>query len=381
MSSKLSKLFILQVPNAAADMLAWSFFPLYAFKFGLDYHQIIFSYMLMYIFGVAFIALYPRYGRRGNMGLGLVIKGISVLLLGLSVNEYMFYLSGVVNGMSLRFFWVPYNAYFMEAVKGNKRAESSGKLFFLLAACGAAVPLAGGWIISLSSYRFLFALSFFCFLAGALYANFKVESKPFEVTLWAGDARRLAFLILEGIWQGAFWISVPLATIFFLKKEMDFGIFMAFLGASGGLASIMVGRYSDLRMDRRKPLAVSAGFAFVFSLAAALTTTKFILWSALIGLAYFFIYIMYSFTFTYSREACESSYTAMATRELFLNSGRVLGASVLLGSLWVTDNLIFGFLVGSISLLFIAVFASKLKVPLSEGENIEVRYPYPPNRS
>lgn len=363
MLSKLSKLYTLQLLSTIAEVSAWSFFPLYAFKEGLDYSQIAISYLLIYVVGLIVILVSPRYGKFGNMSTGLVLKGISVLVLTIPINEYIFYLSGAIYGLTLRTFWIPYNAYFMQVVKGEKRAESSGKLFALLAVTAATLPILWGGILHLIGYNALFLFATSWFLLAAIYSISEVRSRPFTAHLDRRAIKRLDFLFFEGLWQGCFWVSIPLGTIFFLKGERDFGMFMAFLGAMGGLASIFVGRWSDKHIERRKPLVISAFAAFLFSIIGAFFTRNLIYWSLSIGLAYFSIYIMYNFTFTYTKEVIRDSFTAMAVREMLLNLGRFVGVIILLVSFQFTTSLVPSLLIGAISLLIIVIVAYKRAEP------------------
>ena len=85
---------------------------------------------------------------------------------------------------------------------------------------------------------------------------------------------------------------------------------------------------------------LSAIGAMLFTLATTQLTHD-ILWLGLaFGAAYFCVYTMYSFTFTIAKELVPDATLAMATREVLLTGGRVIGSLMVLVSVVVYENLV-----------------------------------------
>jgi Na+/proline symporter len=73
---------------------------------------------------------------------------------------------------------------------------------------------------------------------------------------------------------------------------------------------------------------------------------------------------MYSFTFTFTKDAIKNSFDGMAARELLLNLGRLVGVSILLISFLFTSSIVPSLLIGGAALLVIVLAAFRMADPL-----------------
>ena len=148
------------------------------------------------------------------------------------------------------------------------------------------------------------------------------------------EGRRVTPLVLlEGVWQGLFWVAVWIGTVRMVDQSGQYGTFLAFLGAMGGVAAVVAGRWSDRARDRWSPLLVSGLGVTVFLVAVPFAEGDLTMWSLLVGAAYFFAYMLMAFTFTVVAEMGLRVEDAMGLRELMFNLGRTLGGCVFIATL------------------------------------------------
>jgi len=176
-----------------------------------------------------------------------------------------------------------------------------------------------------------------------------------EISRMLGRTRRLwGMLLCEGVWQGVFWLAVPLGLIMSLTSSGGYGAFYSLLGLLGGIASLLAAKWSDRRGSRGPIVVASAVAGGVFSLAAAAFAGSLAPWTVSMVLVYFSIYVLFPFTFTVVTERAGSCAEAMTVRELLTNIGRVVGALAVVASLQLTGGLAPALAAGGVALMGLA---------------------------
>jgi hypothetical protein len=288
-------------------------------------------------------------------GLLLRIAAFAVLLK--IVWQGQLYIAALLLGGFVTIFWIPYNTRFLELTRDDNRAQSSAALFSLFALLGATLPILAGVLIQFYDFQLVLLLSIAALSVGVGMSYFLEPAGEMTVDirgmLWR--TRRLRPLLLcEGVWQGVFWLAVPLGLIMSLAGSEGYGAFYSLLGLLGGAASLVAGRWSD-RKGSRGPLVVGAAVSGgVFSLASALFAGRLALWTAAMGLVYFSVYVLFPFTFTVVTERSASCAEAMTVRELLTNMGRVAGAAIVVMSMTFTGGLAPALAAGGLALLGLA---------------------------
>ncbi len=138
--------------------------------------------------------------------------------------------------------------------------------------------------------------------------------------------------MLEGIFEGILWTAVPLATISFITAEVDYGLFFSYLGLFGALAAVVLARMSD-RLKRRTLFIYPTVMLLGISTILAAFSNTLILW-AIANAAIAFIWALVApFQVAVVLDKSKNLVDAMASREFFMNLGRVMGGFAAIVSL------------------------------------------------
>ncbi len=338
----MSELFQLQAINAFGESFSFVFFYMLMFRQGVQYANIVVTFVLLFLVTFVSIVALPHYNFRKSIRLGLLLKFFCYAMLAYPISQYTFLAAALFYGLSMRYFWVPYNGLFLSATQASNRTTSSTRLFALYAVFGAVFPWLGGLLIERFSYSLVFGGGAAVTLFGVWFVSRFPPVGSYNYVSFENAAafKKLAgFVLPEGMWQGVLWVSIPLSVLFLGRTESVFGLLLAFLSSMGGLASLIFGVWSDRTMNRRTPLLLSAAGAALFTFAAIFLTSSMLYIGLAFGAAYFCIYTMYSFTFTICNELVPDSTQAMATREVLLTGGRVIGGLVVLYAVASTHDL------------------------------------------
>jgi len=363
-NTALRRLFTLQLSNTFAESFGWAFVYIYAHEaLGLGYMELIWIFLLGFGVAIPFMLAMRDYSGKGLMLLGLGLKAAAFIILFAPLPAYKVYLAAPLYGLCIPFFWVPYNSHFVLRSEGHRRASASTSLFALFAFANSLLPLVGGRLISMFDYWLVFAGAAIVLFLGMAYLLRMPGEAPIHLSgtdILKDAAATARFILPEGVWQGAFMIGVPLGTLFFITDPANYGLFLAFLGAMGGVASILAGRWSDKVKDRRMPTLLFACAAMLFSILSALSTGRVEFWGLAVGATYFAIYGMMGFTFTLTQECCVSASSGMVAREIWLNVGRVVGGLTVLSCVVFLGTLAPALALGGVVLAGIAVTAVRL---------------------
>jgi MFS family permease len=357
----------LQLTNMFAETFAWQFIYLHAHDAGHTEVAITTFFILMFGMAVVFAPLISRKTPTGRfMALGLVARlgGLAIVL---SVAWYGTLLAGAVLwGLFIILFWVPYNVVFLRMTTDSDRAGRSTILFGMFAVTSAIFPLLGGRLFEDVGFWFVAVVAIAVLAVGAMIALRTPWGEPmrFDLRRSFRQGGHLAPIVAgEGLWQGVFWVAVPIGTLRLFDQGSQYGAFLAFLGLMAGVASVVAGRWSDRTQDRKWPLVVSTLGVAVFTLAAAFAHGDVTMWSLMVGMTYFFLYMMMAFTFTIITELADGRADGLADglddtmgmREVMLNVGRVGGGTVFLSSLLLDLDLVWPLAIASTAVVLMLV--------------------------
>ncbi len=326
-----------QLAQIFAETFAWSFIYLHASQAG--HSEAVLAAYFIALFGSAALSItvisrtVPT-GRFMAGGLLLKIVGLGIAVEVAWVGSLM--ASAIVWGVYIMVFWVPYNVVFLRMTSDADRAGKSTFLFALFAVSSAVFPLVGGRLMEWQGFWLLVAISIPVLVIGAWLSSKTPWGEPMRFSL--GRALRQGrtvtpLVLLEGIWQGIFWIVLPIGTLRMVDEGSEYGAFLAFLGIMSGVASVLAGRWSDRARDRRLPLVVSSLGVAVFTLIIPFTQEDLTSWSLVVGVTNFFAYMMMAFTFTLVAELGPGIDDSMGLREAMFNLGRVIGGGVFMVTL------------------------------------------------
>lgn len=369
MEKAFRRILAVQVANTMAETMAWNFIYLHATQAGHSEAAIAVFFGAMFGFAALAAPLISRRvptGRSMALGMGLRLVAFAVVV---DVAWYGNLLAGAaLHGAFIMLFWVPYNVVFMRMTSDADRAGRSTLLFAIFAVGSAVFPLVGGALMDWKGFWAVSVVGMVTLAVGGVVTARVPWGEPMEFRIRRAfrEGGRITPLVgLEGLWQGIFWIVVPIGTLRMVDQSEEYGAFLAFLGLMAGVASIAAGRWSDRTRDRRWPLVVSGGGVAGFSLAVPLYQGDLPAWSLLVGTVYFFGIMFMAFTFTVVAEQGMTMDDAMGLREVMFNGGRVTGAFMFTATLLAGLDLFWPLMTSS--LLVLAMLIGYLRLPQAEG--------------
>ena len=137
-----------QLTNMFAETFAWQFIYLHAHDAGHSEVAIAGFFILMFGMAAAFSPLITRSASTGRfMAVGLAVRFIGLAIV-VNVAAYgTLLVGGILWGLFIILFWVPYNVVFLRMTSDSDRAGRSTILFGMFAMTSAIFPLVGGRLI------------------------------------------------------------------------------------------------------------------------------------------------------------------------------------------------------------------------------------------
>jgi len=113
--------------------------------------------------------IFSRLHLNRSILLSLVVEIVEIVLWLLSAqNLYLMLVAGLVAGLKVTLYWIPYHVYFVRKFKGGTYGKNIGIRFFLEKFLTGVAPLFGGLIIASLGFNFLFMMSILILLLSAL---------------------------------------------------------------------------------------------------------------------------------------------------------------------------------------------------------------------
>lgn len=327
MNEALKRLYPVQAFYLSGVYLFSSLLLLWFYKLGLSFGQMIAYYIILYLIGMATIALVRKIRSKPFMAIGILFQMVIVSIYVFGFRKEYLPLVGILTGPIFLFFWVSYNVQFFGNIDNKKRAFSSAMYNFAFCFLSTFMPLAAGFIAFKFGMHYVFVISF-VLLATALLlalrtANTKFAYKLMDALHCAKGVRRLIFL--EGFWEHTTFIAIPLISIFFIKDELHLGAYLAYLGLIGAIASLVMAKVSD-RLKKRGTFLYPLAFivaALTFSLVFARSILP---WVVLTGLLYLANPALKPFQTAVALDNAKcNTQSLMIAREFMLNFGRMTG--------------------------------------------------------
>lgn len=366
------KPFHVLIAYLTAEILAFTFFIPFVYSIGATNHNILLYFVLAYSMACVFFGLSKKIPTKQSITAAFILRIITVISIAFLVNKINLPFLGLMTGIIFFLFWAPFNySYFLTIKEGN--ASGSWKYVFLGPMLNIILPVISGLISIYTGLRYLFLLSIPIYILG-IYLISKTEWKPLTYSLsdslkqYSG-LRTLAFL--EGFWQPLYFVGVPLITAVYLKNNLHYGEFFAFLGITSGIASYIMAKYSD-RTKKRK------SFIYILAFSLALTSIliafhkEFWQWNILAGLMYFLqpMAITFFLAMVLDKKDKKILRECIVAREYILNLGRAIGSLVLL-FFWLYSDILYSFAILGLAMLIYPFFVKLKKIYPAETANVQ----------
>jgi hypothetical protein len=265
----------------------------------------------------------------------------------------------ISNALVLVFFWIPYNLEFFSFATDRNKAYSGSVAIAIYPLVGLAIPALAGYVWHSRGFIANMGISL-SILGGTIiymWLNKAIKFRRFDYDIRESlkSLRRYRTLFfLQGFWEAASFIGVPLLTLIFVRTELRLGLFLSYLGALSVVSTIMLAKLSDRRGSRTAflyPAVIVTGAATV-SLYFAGT---FFWWILAVGVLNFAGILTTPFLIAVALDSKVSGINMWAGREMLLNLGRSVGGLVILVTYRYVENPRLAFVVLGAGLLLYAV--------------------------
>lgn len=297
-------------------------------KNGYNFSNIIFYYLISYI--VALTGIFTlgkmKMKLRPTILLGVLFSALSIAVLINISSFYQLYLSAIVTGLNIIFFWIPYNVMYFKFSSEDKRGLNSGMYFLVTPIISITLqPLAG-----LVAEKFGFEIMFLVGLLLYIIPIFLIKFLPdFEMNLnIQKELKGLKFnwsTLLQGFTSRINWTLVPIFTLFFISTPKAFGSFFGFLAIFTAIASLINASISDRMKSRRIFFYLFTSLA-VASLLPLAFVENIYYWGIFAGITGLCMYLAnpfwLAFNLDYYKEIGVEK--TIVLREIYLNSGYIL---------------------------------------------------------
>lgn len=333
---------------------------------GLTMRQIMIGLMFQYAALLVFTLTKScvSIGSRRSWQIAIALSVIYVLSIIKIISPFQLYAAYFVYGASVLFFYLFYNVAHFEHTPKEKNGRSSALMFSIGPIVSIIAPLLAGTLAEIN-YLVVWILSGIFLLMTLYLANIQ---KSYTVKYCLRPAMREVistrpYIIIQGIWEVMRFGVIPIYGLFFIKTPLGYGTYIAYLSLSSVVANLLMGKFTDKKQKRMVFLypitIIMAGVTFLFPFA----TDNVVYWIILSGILQFFIPIFANLMLTAVVDHHSDLQLAMAGREIFLNSGRVLGTLLVIISFYAEKTPFYIFIVlGSLLLLLPINLAWKTKL-------------------
>lgn len=351
-----------------ANTFSKSILPTYYVERGLSLNNILFGCLLTFVGQLACILFFRNFSSRRGWQISQVVYFTSVLLIINMVNPAQYYLSTLLSGVGLFFFFTFYNVAHFRETPTEKRGESSALMFVVGPLVGIFAPLLAGATAQLNiillwvGAAVFFAFSFFQ----------STRQVDFNLKYSLGDAlkevKSTRFIIfIQGFWEALTFGIIPVYTLFFLKEPLSYGALAAYLAAVGIISNLTLGRLSDKLQKRAIFLYPTTILLALITFLFPFATHDLKLWALVVSAITFLMPLFWNFSIAVVIDSHTNLDLAIPGRELVLAIGRIIGLLVAFISFSIEKEPKYIFIVlGLVMLLY----------PLSMYWNIRIKKHY-----
>jgi len=362
MRKDLVHLIIIQALVTLAGTLAGAFSIVYLINSGFS----LFLSSLFYLQGfswAAFLCLcLTRIGfnkPKHWMAMGIMVQSAFYLSFMFLDGLWLLTIAPLFFGFYVVGFWIPYNILMLRQTSRQNRGEMIGYFFLVFPVIGLVSPIIGGYLIEGIGYGWLFGFAFITLLSNAILIlmSQSTEAEPMrgKFTIKGMGRGLAAGLFFEGGQEGVWWTMIPIISMLFITGEKNLGYLFALFNLAGGITSIIIARISDRKGFRHLYVRIGAlaCVPMIFGIALAPDLTAFLV---LAGGIYLVQPMLQILLFAMATDRMENNFESCSiTRELLLNTGRILGGALVAVVLFTTGDVRFAFAISGFMVLGIVL--------------------------
>jgi len=307
----------------------------------------------------------PQRDSRRVMAAGVLLYAAALPTILLLPSDTGPFPAGLAWGLMIPLFFLPLNTLTAELTKEGDRAVMLGGLFLGFTAVGIVGPTLGGFLVSVGGYaaNFAFGMAVFVLAAGVLMVSPPWPAITYRLDLRRMGARLCAGSLAQGGMEGALTLAAPAVLFTHLQSPQGLGLFLSAFAVAGGVTTILLGRISDRIRRRGRFIVLGSGLTSAAAVGVAISgdLAQYAAANSFLQLA-FVIGPLFLFTAAVDRFGHDKA-DAVATREVLLNSGRVIGLLAFWGVLAAGLSPLAGFGIVALSALGMAAGSAREGTP------------------
>lgn len=320
------KLLLLYSFFTGVSLFFGSLFEAYFYTLNLEFYQIILSAVCLYLPPIIMIMKIKKISIKEGVTKATILFSLSALVLFFIHNPIAPFVARTLIGISIFYFWMPFNTTYYGFVKNN--AATLGSIYYAISPIlGIIIPVLAGTLAQLNGYEIVFLISIFAFLP-LIPIVFKLkEDKKYEIETKTSLEELDGFktlVILEGFTINTITpITISTMMLNYFKEPVEFGGFLSATTIFSVISSLIASKFSDKWKNRKDFIIISTTGFFIGCLVVLFSTQaeSFFIGVALIS---FFRSILLPLPLALIVDRSKDIFKVMIGREIMLNVGRVV---------------------------------------------------------
>jgi MFS family permease len=328
-------------------------------KNGFNFSDLIIYFLITFLVGLISILYLPKNNMSSKKTIfwGIILNLSYILILIKIFHPAQLYVSAILSGLNIVYFWIPVNAMYFKYSSEEKRGLNSGLFFLITPIIGITLQPLAGMIAEKFGFEIMFCIGILLYFIPIFLIRYLPDFQ------WNLDIRK-ELKILKFNWSTFFqgmssrlnYSLIGIFTLFFIKTPSGFGNFFGYLALVAGIASLLNGYISDKIKNRKYFFYLFSSLAVLSFIPLAFAENPYY-WGFFAGISSLCIYLANPFWFAFNLDYYKEIGVkkTMVLREVFLNLGYVFNLLIV--------ALVFSF-TGStkISLLVISIICCLLPI-------------------
>jgi MFS family permease len=332
------------------------FLSLWYIQHDFSYLQIAAFYLIDFIVPCLIILVTKNFSIRKTIPIALVSEILLMITVFHFSHPFQLYVAGVLAGITVVLFYVPYNILYFQNTSKKRRAFSSSLVTLAGPFLSIIVPVIGGYLGQRFGLSSVFVFAGLILLTNLYLVHF-LPREEYNIGVLQSlrrTTRTNILLILEGLKESITIAAIPLFTLFFIRQPLPYGLFVSYLAIIASIATVFLGFVSD-KFKKRTVILYPITILVALSIIMLGFSQNLTLWAMVCGVLGFLISINSTFVTTLVLDKSRSVVEGMVSREFLLGAGRTIGVLFIIGSLVLTGNPKTAFILVGILYLFFPV--------------------------
>jgi MFS family permease len=311
-------------------------------KNNFNFSDLIIYYLLTFFVALVGILYLPKNKISAKKAIfwGILLNLSYVLVLVKIFSPLQLYLSAILSGLNVVYFWVPYNIMYFKYSSENNRGLNSGIYFLITPIIGITLQPLSGIVAEKFGFYTMFFIGFLLYLIPLFWVRYLPDFT------WNLDIKKeistLKFnwsTFFQGIASRINWALIPIFSLFFLKTPKQFGLFFGYLGIVTALASVINGYISDKIKNRKVFFYLLSSLAVISFLPLAFVENVYY-WGIFAGISSLCMSLANPFWLTFNLDYYKEIGVdkTMILREVFLNLGYVFNLLIVFLVFYFTSS-------------------------------------------